>query len=193
MRSIPGGSDGTSAVIGVSLKSYFDYRQTLDWCAEVAALPILATVPDRAGAEMMFVLPSFPGAVSKAVRSSLLQLAAALSAIPPTKRGTIIVAHEPVWAIGAQEPAPDGHIRQVCKAIGSYLNSSPVASGRSAVIYGDTAGPGQLYRLFARSKDYLSVGRRTTLWVGRAASRARFSAWTTSLLVRSGGKGRDGC
>jgi triosephosphate isomerase (TIM) len=43
-------------VIGISLKMYFGYRQTLDWCRQVASL-----ARDRTADELeMFVLPSFP-------------------------------------------------------------------------------------------------------------------------------------
>ena len=50
------------AVIGVSLKSYFGYQQTLDWCEEVAALPQLRTALATGRVEV-FVLPSFPALV----------------------------------------------------------------------------------------------------------------------------------
>jgi triosephosphate isomerase (TIM) len=242
VTSTPGQADGPNAVVGVSLKSYFDYRQTLTWCAQVAELPILAAVRDRAE---VFVLPSFPaiapatamlapsgvhvgaqtvsayasgahtGDVSattlvqigatlaltghaerrrdcaetdtivaaqlaaalaaglcpvvcvgepqpwpayEASRWCLRQLAAALSDVPRTACARIIVAYEPVWAIGAQEPAPDEHIRQVCAELSGYLESSPIASSRSAVIYGGSAGPGQLRRLFGPVRG-LFLGR----------------------------------
>jgi len=241
---MPDQSGGPQAVVGVSLKSYFDYQQTLAWCAQVAALPILAAVRDSARAEV-FVLPSFPaiapslgvlapsgvhvgaqtvsayasgahtgdvsattlaqigatlaltghaerrrdyaetdaivaaqlaatlaaglcpvvcvgepqpGPVSEAIQWCLRQLSAALSDVPRTAGARIIVAYEPVWAIGAQNPAPDEHIQQVCAELSGFLNSSPASSDRSAVIYGGSAGPGQLRRLFGPVRG-LFLGR----------------------------------
>lgn len=77
------------------------------------------------------------------------QLEAALADAPP---GRVIVAYEPVWAIGAPEPAPDEHIRAVCAALRG--------TGRDAtsVIYGGAAGPGLLGRLEG-TVDGLFLGR----------------------------------
>lgn len=45
--------------LGVSLKMYFGYQRTLDWCATVAAqIEQLAQV--RSGAVEVFIIPSFP-------------------------------------------------------------------------------------------------------------------------------------
>jgi triosephosphate isomerase (TIM) len=68
----------------------------------------------------------------------------------------VIVAYEPVWAIGAQSPAGAEHIRPVCRAIGDHIRQ---LSEDSRVIYGGTAGPG----LFASVYPYvdgLFLGRR---------------------------------
>jgi triosephosphate isomerase (TIM) len=59
----------------------------------------------------------------------------------------VIVAYEPVWAIGAPEPAPDAHVTEVCATLSRYVQSSPATTSTSAVIYGGAAGPGQLGRL----------------------------------------------
>jgi triosephosphate isomerase len=58
-------------------------------------------------------------------------------------RGPLLVAYEPVWAIGAPTPAPAAHIRAVVAALEEHLaHSAPHAGSR--VIYGGSAGPGLL-------------------------------------------------
>jgi len=70
-------------------------------------------------------------------------------------RGTLLLAYEPQWAIGAPQPAPENHIRAVCRA----LRQQPLPPGISLqVIYGGSAGPGLLSRL-DDSVDGLFLGR----------------------------------
>ncbi len=59
--------------------------------------------------------------------------------------GPLIVAYEPVWAIGAPQPAPDDHIVAVLAGIEAHLATRPELAG-SVVIYGGSAGPGLLTR-----------------------------------------------
>ncbi|MGN8049925.1 triose-phosphate isomerase family protein [Curtobacterium sp. 22159] len=73
--------------------------------------------------------------------------------------GPVIVAYEPVWAIGAPAPAPDEHIVEVLAGIEDDLAARPVLSG-STVIYGGSAGPGLLTR---------GGGRIGGLFLGRFA------------------------
>ena len=81
------------------------------------------------------------------------QLASALNGAPA---GRVIVAYEPVWAIGAAEPADADHIRVVCK----WLRSAIANLGHegSSVIYGGSAGPGLLTEL-GSEVDGLFLGR----------------------------------
>lgn len=61
-----GGGTNEKAIIGVSLKMYFGYERTLEWCRDVAS--IAAAHPAvRSGEVELFVLPSLP-ALSDAVR-----------------------------------------------------------------------------------------------------------------------------
>jgi len=70
-------------------------------------------------------------------------------------RGSVLLAYEPQWAIGAPQPAPESHIRAVCGA----LRQQPLPPGISLrVIYGGSAGPGLLSRL-DESVDGLFLGR----------------------------------
>jgi len=231
-------------VVGVSLKMYFGYEETLRWARRVAAI-VSGTRPAEAGVDV-FVLPSFPvlrqvvdvfegtgvgvgaqdlhwedaGAftgevsgqmlaelgcrwacvghaerrrlfgetdalvalkVDAAVRNGLCpivcigedersdtetaaracrrQLALALSRTGgEDPAAPIVVAYEPVWAIGADAPASDDHIDAVCEELGRALEAAR-PGGANRVIYGGTAGPGLLKRL-GDSVDGLFLGRR---------------------------------
>ena len=61
----------------------------------------------------------------------------------------MIVAYEPVWAIGAAEPAPAEYIRAV---------TSELKKPGHPVIYGGSAGPGLLTEL-GDDVDGLFLGR----------------------------------
>ena len=82
----------------------------------------------------------------------LAQLQAALTDAPT---GRVIIAYEPVWAIGAEQPAAVSHVTAICTALREW-----VAENRpgSTVIYGGSAGPGLLGRL-GSSVDGLFLGR----------------------------------
>jgi triosephosphate isomerase len=73
--------------------------------------------------------------------------------------GPLIVAYEPVWAIGAPAPAPDEHIVEVLGGLEAHLAARPELAG-STVIYGGSAGPGLLTR---------GQGRIGGLFLGRFA------------------------
>ena len=75
--------------------------------------------------------------------------------------GRVIVAYEPVWAIGAAEPATVEHIAPVARAVRGALDALPDRAG-SSVVYGGSAGPGLLTRLSQGadgSVDGLFLGR----------------------------------
>lgn len=87
------------------------------------------------------------------------QITAALSAAAAAAfDGPVVVAYEPVWAIGADHPAPDDHIRIVCESISAQLRSQNFGALDARVIYGGAAGPGLLPRL-AGSVSGLFLGR----------------------------------
>jgi triosephosphate isomerase (TIM) len=85
---------------------------------------------------------------------AIAQVEAALLDAPP---GPVVVAYEPVWAIGAPEPASAAHIAFVTRAVRDFLAELPERDG-SAVIYGGSAGPGLLTRL-GGDVDGLFLGR----------------------------------
>lgn len=67
----------------------------------------------------------------------------------------IIVAYEPNWAIGADQPAPTAYVTEVCHrlrtAVADHL-------GEVSIIYGGSAGPGLLADL-GTAVDGLFLGR----------------------------------
>jgi triosephosphate isomerase len=89
-----------------------------------------------------------------AAAECLRQLASALDGAPA---GRVIVAYEPVWAIGAAEPAPAAYIRAVCSILRAAV-SALEGRATSVVIYGGSAGPGLLTELGA-DVDGLFLGR----------------------------------
>jgi len=91
---------------------------------------------------------------AEAADATVAQLHAALDGAPG---GRVIVAYEPVWAIGAAEPAPVAHIAVVAERLRAELDTLDGRDG-SAVIYGGSAGPGLLAEL-GGSVDGLFLGR----------------------------------
>jgi triosephosphate isomerase len=89
-----------------------------------------------------------------AAAECLRQLASALDGAPA---GRVIVAYEPVWAIGAAEPAPAEYTRAICAILRESVSSLEGRSG-SSVIYGGSAGPGLLTEL-GTDVDGLFLGR----------------------------------
>jgi triosephosphate isomerase len=79
------------------------------------------------------------------------------AALAEASAGRVIVAYEPVWAIGAPEPAPAAHIATVARALREALDMLADREG-STVIYGGSAGPGLLTTL-GDAVDGLFLGR----------------------------------
>lgn len=65
------------------------------------------------------------------------------SALRTAPAGPVIVAYEPVWAIGSAEPAPLPHLVAVSRELRRALDARPERTG-SALLYGGSAGPGLL-------------------------------------------------
>lgn len=89
-----------------------------------------------------------------AAAQTVAQLHADLDGAPA---GPVIVAYEPVWAIGADEPASAAHVVEVTRALRNAVDALTERTG-SAVIYGGSAGPGLLTTL-GQDVDGLFLGR----------------------------------
>ncbi len=95
---------------------------------------------------------------AEAIDFCLRQLSSALA--PARRAGTgggLLIAYEPVWAIGAPEPAAPGHVRAVCAALRDHLVGDPLFPD-AKVIYGGSAGPGLLPQI-ADDVDGMFLGR----------------------------------
>lgn len=91
------------------------------------------------------------GSVGDALAFCRAQLDATISALP--MEAPLVIAYEPVWAIGAAQPAGAGYIRDVARGLRSLL------TGRETrLIYGGSAGPG-LFAELEGSVDGLFLGR----------------------------------
>ncbi|KAI0108112.1 mitochondrial triosephosphate isomerase [Daldinia grandis] len=84
--------------------------------------------------------------VRVAINECRTQVQAVFAALPTTAE--VVLAYEPVWAIGAAEPAGAEHVVAVTEAIRG-LECVRSREGSTRVLYGGSAGPG----LFARLKD----------------------------------------
>lgn len=71
--------------------------------------------------------------------------------------GRLVVAYEPVWAIGAPEPASEQHIRGVTSVLRGHVAADALLPD-AKVIYGGSAGPGLLPRI-ANDVDGMFLGR----------------------------------
>ena len=92
-----------------------------------------------------------------AVRRCSAQLRDALAALPSESRTALVVAYEPMWAIGAASAAPSEHVAEVCAALRDVIREDPrIVQG--SVVYGGSAQTGTLASLGTRV-DGLFLGR----------------------------------
>lgn len=92
-------------------------------------------------------------AVGMAIQECKPQIQAVLSAIPD--EAEIILAYEPVWAIGASQPAGADHVVAVTKELRKMVEGR---TGQVRILYGGSAGPGTFQKL-KDGVDGLFLGR----------------------------------
>jgi triosephosphate isomerase len=92
-------------------------------------------------------------AVGAAIAECKPQVMSVLAAVPDDTE--VILAYEPVWAIGAKEPADPDHVVNVTKELRKLASGR---SGTTRIVYGGSAGPGTFAKI-AEGVDGLFLGR----------------------------------
>lgn len=95
------------------------------------------------------------GDVSVAVDECRVQVDAVMAAVADDAE--VVLAYEPVWAIGAAQPAGEEHVIAVADGLRA-LESVQRRKGATRVVYGGSAGPGLFDRL-KTGVDGLFLGR----------------------------------
>ena len=92
-------------------------------------------------------------AVGASIEECKPQVTSVLAAVPDDAE--VILAYEPVWAIGAQEPAHADHVLNVTKQLRKLTAGR---KGVTRIVYGGSAGPGTFAKI-AEGVDGLFLGR----------------------------------
>ncbi|KAM7214477.1 triosephosphate isomerase [Rhypophila decipiens] len=95
--------------------------------------------------------------LEKAVEEVMVQVRSVLAAIAD-KEAEVILAYEPVWAIGASEPAGVDHVLGVVRRIKESEEFKARMEGSVRILYGGSAGPG-LFDKLKSELDGLFLGR----------------------------------
>ncbi|KAK7995446.1 triosephosphate isomerase [Apiospora arundinis] len=95
------------------------------------------------------------GEVSVAVDECRVQVESVMAAVPDDAE--VILAYEPVWAIGAAQPAAAEHVVGVAQRLRA-LDCVQKRKGVTRLIYGGSAGPG-LFEKLKTGVDGLFLGR----------------------------------
>jgi triosephosphate isomerase (TIM) len=95
------------------------------------------------------------GEVAVAVEECRTQVEAVMAAVP--EDAEVILAYEPVWAIGAKEPAGAQHVMNVARQLRA-LDCIHMRTGTTRILYGGSAGPG-LFEKLKGGVDGLFLGR----------------------------------
>lgn len=95
--------------------------------------------------------------LGKAVAEVMVQVRSVLAALPDNE-AEVILAYEPVWAIGASEPAGVDHVLGVVRRIRESEEVSRRKEGSVRILYGGSAGPG-LFEKLKGELDGLFLGR----------------------------------
>ncbi|QIS19450.1 triose-phosphate isomerase family protein [Nocardia terpenica] len=118
--------------------------------------------------------------INAAVSACLRQIVPVIDAVPDN--ADLVFAYEPVWAIGAPEPAAAEYITAVAAGIRRALSER---GGTVRILYGGSAGPG-LYPALASAVDGLLFGRFVH---DTGALRSALTEIVTGRRVIQSGKG----
>ncbi|MDO9598340.1 MAG: triose-phosphate isomerase [Azoarcus sp.] len=77
------------------------------------------------------------------------QLAAVLDVVGAAKMGQMVLAYEPVWAIGAGRSANAAQVGEVHSGIRAWLRAQGVAADDVRILYGGSVKPDNAVELFA--------------------------------------------
>jgi len=111
------------------------------------------------------------------VAHTLAQLDAAVTGLEPAQATTLVVAYEPVWAIGTGEVATPDDAQEVCEAIRSrlgVLHGEDVAAA-VRVLYGGSVKPGNVAAIMAEADVDGALVGGASLDPGDFASICRYS------------------
>ncbi len=147
------------AEIGCTLVEvgHAERRQLYGETDELVAAKLQAALRNRL-VPVLCIGEELQGPTEDAVAACTRQLEVSLALTDAAAcTGEIIIAYEPVWAIGRPDPAPAAHVSVVTATLREWLTArAPRATVR--VIYGGSAQPGVL-RALGSSVDGLFLGR----------------------------------
>ena len=85
------------------------------------------------------------------VEHTLAQVQAALADVSPGQLATMVVAYEPVWAIGTGKTATSADAEEVCAAIRGYISSLHATAGSELrILYGGSVKAANIAEMMTR-------------------------------------------
>jgi triosephosphate isomerase (TIM) len=109
---------------------------------------------------------------SKCVR----QLEAGLQGVSPEAAASVVIAYEPIWAIGTGRNASPADAQETCKAVRAWLagNYSSELAGRVRIQYGGSVTPANITELMAEDDIDGALVGGASLDAGRFSQIVRF-------------------